>query len=388
LEAQVAARYDYYTARVGTSYVQYSPDEPTALPQYSGPTQDGKPFSSKARYDSHNETFGLKYNPRPEIALRVSRSTAFLPPTYSQLVPNPLPDSFKTSINDPKFGTYSVTTISGGNADLKPQNSTSWNSGLIWQPTHALEGVRVGVERYDITQENAIVSLTPQQIIDSEASFQKRVTRDSSGRVVLVDRTLVNLNKYKTSGYDFSVGYNRSFAFGQIDIQGSLTLIKHEQRQILANSPLLDYAGWPNSGGEAKEKANWQVAWSNSRWNLSWGVRYFGGYNQYHAPGDPDLPNGDIGPNSTVGAQGGLTVGSQVYHDLTVGYAFASGIRKDRSVAFRNTLLAGLKVQIGVRNVFDTFPPFDAARNTSPFFYSAYGDVRLRDIWISVKKTF
>jgi hypothetical protein len=45
-------------------------------------------------------------------------------------------------------------------------------------------------------------------------------------------------------------------------------------------------------------------------------------------------------------------------------------------------------VQLTVNNVFDTEPPFDAGNNRAPFFYSRYGNVRLRDYVVRVKKDF
>ncbi len=43
-------------------------------------------------------------------------------------------------------------------------------------------------------------------------------------------------------------------------------------------------------------------------------------------------------------------------------------------------------IQAGIKNVFNTLPPFDAG--FAPYYYSPYGDPRLRDLWVSVKKEF
>jgi outer membrane receptor protein involved in Fe transport len=69
-----------------------------------------------------------------------------------------------------------------------------------------------------------------------------------------------------------------------------------------------------------------------------------------------------------------------VYHNVTLGYNF--GARNERSY------LKGLSVQLTVNNVFDTKPPFDAANGRAPFYYSRYGNVRLRDYILRVKKDF
>jgi len=84
--------------------------------------------------------------------------------------------------------------------------------------------------------------------------------------------------------------------------------------------------------------------------------------------------------STSTGPQGGTTVASQTYHNVNVTYNF--GARPELSY-FR-----GLSVQLTVNNVFDTEPPFDAGNNRAPFFYSRYGNVRLRDYVVRVKKDF
>ena len=45
-------------------------------------------------------------------------------------------------------------------------------------------------------------------------------------------------------------------------------------------------------------------------------------------------------------------------------------------------------VQVSVNNVFNTLPPFDARSGNTPFYYSRFGNVRLRDLVIRVKRDF
>jgi len=48
-------------------------------------------------------------------------------------------------------------------------------------------------------------------------------------------------------------------------------------------------------------------------------------------------------------------------------------------------ILSNLTVQVGIKNLFNTLPPFDAYYN--PYYYSPYGDPRLRDYRISIRKS-
>jgi len=82
-------------------------------------------------------------------------------------------------------------------------------------------------------------------------------------------------------------------------------------------------------------------------------------------------------------AQGGYTIPSQIYHDVYLSYTYGEVPSGGR---LRYELLANLKLQVGVRNIFNTRPPFDA--NYGPYFYSTYGDPRLRDYRIGISKSF
>jgi hypothetical protein len=45
-------------------------------------------------------------------------------------------------------------------------------------------------------------------------------------------------------------------------------------------------------------------------------------------------------------------------------------------------------VQLGIDDVFNTPPPFDAYSSIAPFYYSPYGSVLLRSYVVKIKKEF
>lgn len=83
--------------------------------------------------------------------------------------------------------------------------------------------------------------------------------------------------------------------------------------------------------------------------------------------------------------QGGDTIPSQIYHDLLVGYSFGQSAGSSTGAASR--LLGGLYTQLGVRNVFDRDPPLDVYRDLN-YYYSPYGDARLRSYWLNARLDF
>ncbi|MEJ1971975.1 MAG: TonB-dependent receptor [Lacunisphaera sp.] len=395
LDLQLSGRSERYkvdtgTPAVGTYYNQTPPTNFYSLPNLNG----SAPYFSKASYTSSNYTVGLKYQPLKQVTVRVSRATAFLPPTPSQLVTNPVQSTSTTPVDDPKTGQSRVPvyTLSGGNPDLKPQNSKSLNAGIIWEPTwKPLKGLRLDAEYYKIEQFNYIGTLTAQQIVNQESFYPDRVTRDANGIITLVDASMVNLYHRETEGWDLSASYSLKTSVGTFNLDAVESIILHLKNQYAQAQPEYDSANIPSEGGAAKYKGNATLTWEWRGWTAGWTARYFGAYKQYGVAGGPTSVQNYNGAAYTYAiiAQGRDTVPSQTYHDLFVSYSLgkqrsASG---SRLRAFGAALLDGLTVQLGVHNVFDKVAPLDVEYSTN-YYLSPYGDMRLRSYWLSVKKAF
>src|ERR1700733_5436453 len=389
IELQLAGRIDRYSVDTGTTsvtvepnpynvpgpYFCYSPSSSTgAFPNNCNTPVPGATTS----YNSVNETFGLKYKPIDDIAVRASLATAFLPPTYSQLLPNTTVMPNGDYVTDPKTGAqYSVSTITGGSPNVKPEHDRSWDVGLIYQPQEdALKGLRIDFEYYQIKQLDAIVSIDGNQILSDPTLAAARVTRDPvTGLITVINESLVNAPEYKTEGFDLAFDYRKSTPIGVFELRALGTFIDHEYRQIAYGAPLVDYVGWTDEGGEAKAKANATLTWSYRQWNLGWTTRYYGGYSANGAAGDPVV---GLVPYLTAN-QGSDRIPAQIYHDFVATYSLAKA-------GSTNRWLSPLTIQLGVKNVFNAWPPFDA--NYPPFYSSPYGDVRLREYRVSIRASF
>jgi outer membrane receptor protein involved in Fe transport len=396
LDLQLSGREERYTVDAGTPYYIQFPNNP-ASNSYGAPTLNGQPYSSKATYTSNNGTLGLKYQPVSQLTLRASRATAFLPPTPDQLVKNPVVDPSTTTVIDPKSGqVVSVHTLSGGNPNLTPQNSKSWNVGLIWEPDwQSLKGLRFDAEHYKIEQFDAITILDPQTIVNLESTYPARVTRNSSGQITVVDTSSLNLFKRDTEGWDLGLDYSRDTQAGIFRVHAAESIISHLKQQIGLTLPDLEYVNFPAEGGAAKYKANATLSWAWRGWTTSWTARYYGAYKQFGAAGGPDSVQFFKGANATsspfspsyLQAQGSDTIPSQTYHDVFVGYAFGAlshdGVQSPSAAGAR--LLDGMSMQVGIRNVFNKLPPFDVFYT---YYVSPYGDPRLRNFSIIVRKRF
>lgn len=378
LDLQLAGRSESYTVSAGTPYVFLDPADAASSPPQG--------VHKTIKYTSTNPTMGLKYKPIEDVIVRASYSRAFLPPTSTQLLPDPrqYPNN---PIIDPQNGrSYNVNAIYGGNPDLQPQTSKDWDLGVIFEPQEgALHGLRTDLEYYKITQPNYITYPAAQQIV-SDPAFANRVSRDPvTGLITVVNLSPVNATEYRTNGWDLTLDYRAPTKLGTFTLHALGTLIENDQRQYTIGSPFLEYVGYPAEGGEGKVKANGTLTWEYRHWTLGWTTTYFGKYYQTGSPGSPSaIENG--GPNTFYTAeQGGYTIPSQIYHGVFASYASGSNPIGQHAGAVSH-LLSNLEIQLSVKNIFNTLPPFDAFY--SPYYYSQYGDLRLRTYRISIVKGF
>lgn len=394
LELQLSGRAERFDVQTGTMYeTRYFNRMPPETVLF-GAQQNGMPYSSRTNYTSTNYTMGIQYKPLKELALRVSRATAFLPPSIQQLTDFPQLNTGTTNIMDPVRGVQTaVFTRSGGNPTLKPQTSRSVNAGLIWRPSwKPLQGLRLNVEYYLIQQFDAIGQLSAQTIVSQEQEFPGRVERDSTGRITVVDMSFLNLYLRETEGWDLTAAYSVETPRGQFNLQLNQTIIQHLKSQFNQGQPQTDAVHYPSESGAVKYRSNGSLSWSWKGWNASWATRYVSSYRQFGSPGGPGsmrFRNGGVYNATYSDANGSDRIPSQIYHDATVGYSFGAVDRTKEQDSWRGVrrLLAGTTVQLGVRNVFDKVPPLDSYYANN-YYLSPYGDMRLRSYWISLKRTF
>lgn len=321
--------------------------------------------------DSTNPTIGLRYSPVEDLMLRASYGTGFMPPPITQLTPNaPIMSPYA----DPRRGGQATTfeVITGGNPDLQAEDSESWSAGAVFKPRF-LKGLRLSLDYFHLEKTDGISTLPVAQILQLEEYLPGRVTRApvepgdpwGVGQIVRVDDTAMNLSTVEIEATDLSIDYEH--ALGDY---GSLTLFAigswqiHNLARATEVAPLLERVGAGYSNPQ-KFKGNAGVIWRNEPWTVGWYSRYFHSYK-----GSPTSQGGDG------------TVPSQIFHDLSIGY------RSPLSAGNRGLArwLSGVEYQLGILNVFDKMPAFDAA--ISPFYYSLLGDPRMRSYELSVRMNF
>jgi outer membrane receptor protein involved in Fe transport len=364
----------------------------TSFPDLTPPILTSTVVSRPTRssFTSTNPTAGFKVQPVRSLTFRASYALAFIPPTPAQLTTNPSPNTTVTSaFFDPVTGqTYTTNRNAGtnGNPDLQPQTSRSLNAGVIWEPqVEFLKGLRANLEFYKLVQRDLIFAPASIQSLVSTPAYADNLTRDPVTKLVtFANFRYTNAAEAYTDGWDVSADYRRKVGPATFNLHAGATIVEHLKRPNAPGGPLLEYVGYVNSGGVNKVKGNAVLScYLGSHWTFGWRSVYYNGYKQAGAPGDP-VYNGAANPTPITTStlpQGSNTIPYQLYHNVFASYKF-------REARGSRELLAGVTVQVGINDLFNTAPPFDANASYAPYYYSPFGPHGLRSYIVKIRKVF
>jgi outer membrane receptor protein involved in Fe transport len=386
LDLQIAGRLEWFgvkTTKVAgststTSYAFITGGAPNPTPLNT--------VHAQAKYNSGNPTFGARYKPFDDLMFRASYATAFLPPTYGQLIPG-LQSLTTTNVVDPRRGnaTTPVYTISGGNPNIHPESDKNWNGGVVFTP-HALPGLRASVDFVHIVKRNDISTLSAALMVANESAFPDRVIRGpvpagdpyGVGPITVVNITSINLYETSIDMYNMELDYRKETAgWGTFNLSALATRGMHYKQQLTLALPFYDYARFPSIGGPLAWKGNVNLTWDYGRWTVGWSARFASEYNEYVGTTSPTAVY--------VTELGGLRVPSQMYHDVFVTYKMPSA---KAGAKWWEKALSRTDIQLGIKDVFNSVPPFDSFFQSTTYYSPVISDMRLRDFMVSVKKSF
>lgn len=360
-------------------------------PSYLFPPTTEGPFDSYTRVSNEvaatKHTLALRYAPVEGVALRASVGTGFLPPSIDQIVGSFFPNGTIIA-GDPKRDDVpglitGVDSISGGNPNLRPEESKSTSVGVIVTP-RSLPGLRLSLDYTRIRKTGEIASLTPQDLLYVEDLFPGRITRDpltpadanlgyTGGVITAMDTSLVNATATEVKSYDLQLDYRWSTGgFGDWHFYTVATRQQSFERQPSPAAGAVNSVGYSN--GPLEWRGNLGLVWEHGPLSLAWNTQYFDSYFVYGSTASP----------GTIAAarlnQGAAKIPSQNYSDLVATWRFAG-----------TGLLRGFaqdsEVSLGIQNLFDQSPPIIAMAD--PYDgYSFYGDPRLRRYSISIRTHF
>ncbi len=377
LELQTSYRHDNTTVpSIDTGSYAVS------LPSSEGPYP--QPEITDVGVNASQYTFGARYQPLEQLALRASYGKGVLSPSLNNLAPLPYPgilvSILSTRYVDPKRGGERLLSLAefsaGGSGDLRPEQSGSFSAGLIFTPM-SIPGLRLSVDYTRIDKVDEITRVDTQVLIDLEDVFSDRITRGeltaadqvlgyTAGPIIALNGGEVNVARTFLEAYDVQADYTWQTAYGEFKASAIGTVQPHLQRQVQRGEPTLEQVG--KNLGPLKVRGNVGLTWMRDGWQLGWNMQYYNSYLIYSA-----YENNDANNASWTARNGSPIIPSQIYHDLFGRYRFG----ENHGSGWLG-LLNNVEVLASVKNVLDVKPPILTDNNQGYFDISPYGDPRLR----------
>lgn len=297
-----------------------------------------------------NPKVSLRFTPVEQFLVRGSYSTGFRVPTFNQLFNGitESPYSGKDLVDPAKCPSGKVdataacqaitpNTLTGGKPDLGPEKSKQGTVGFVWAPTNSMS---LGADWWSINKTGTIQTLSLTDLVKNYALFPQNFIRDADGNVTFIDQRWVNAGESITKGIDINASANGKIGDARwgINLEGSYLIEK--KSRLVASAPFgaSEVATFTRAGDlGVRWKHGLTGTYTRGPWVATLTQLYRSGYTDYVLPG---VANGSIVPPDW-----NANVAAYMLYNMSVGY---TGF-KDVGLTF------------GIKNLFNTDPPFSAA---------------------------
>ncbi len=302
-----------------------------------------------------NPKISTRWKPSDQFLVRGSWGTGFRVPTFNQLFNGRTEAIFTgATLVDPQNcptgrvdaarpGCESIRPdiIQGGKPDLGPEKAKMASLGFIWEPNAHFN---VGMDWWTIRREGTIQILSLTQLVDNYALLRNRFQRDANGTLLSIDQSWVNAGETQTEGLEVSVrgAFNAAGAKWTTGLDGTY-LLKKRSRVLpsVAFGPsevgtfsLADDLGlrWKHSAWVTYQRGDWSATLSQT---------FRSGYKDQVLPG--------VATGAVLPVDWKAKVDSITTYNISASY---SGIKN-------------LTLTAGIKNLFDTDPPFSVAYDSN-----------------------
>lgn len=294
-----------------------------------------------------NPKISAMFRPTDWLMLRGSYNTGFRVPAFNQifngttLSPNPGnnlvdPTTCPSGVVNPAVaGCTAITpdSLSGGNLNLGPETSEQYSLGVVFEPSRHFSA---SLDYWSIAVDDVIGSLTIRQLLDNATFFPERLVR-TNGIITLLDLRAANVGSRRTEGLELTLRGNVDLFGGTLTAGLDGTYLLKKREKFLPAAPfgpslvgVFSFAG--DLGLEWKHNAF--LTWTNDVWTVSLSQIFRNGYRNQQLPG---IANGTV-----VRPDAELRVDDYIIYNLSVGARVSDE----------------MQLTFGVRNLFDTDPPF------------------------------
>ncbi|MDF7773944.1 TonB-dependent receptor [Sphingomonas sp. AOB5] len=299
-----------------------------------------------------NPKITAKFRPIDQVMFRGSYNTGFRVPSFNQIFNGITESPYSGSdLADPVRCPGGVPTsafgsgqpcaqirpniYTGGNPTIGPETAKQFSVGMVVQPA---TGFSFSVDWWSIAVDNSIQLLTLRQLIENAALFPDRFIRaPGTNDVVVIDQRWINAGSRRTQGLELSGrgaidGLGGRFSFGA---DGTLLLKKREKlTPTSAYGPSL--VGVFSFAGDlgVRWKHNAFINYTTGSLSVNFSQIFRKGYKNFALPG--------IAAGLVTRPDYNPMVSDYAIYNASISY---SGFKP-------------FKVTLGVKNIFDTDPPF------------------------------
>lgn len=331
-------------------------------------------YSGQSSSSSTTPKLALRWQPMREFMLRGSYAEGFKMPSLRNLFGGL--DQSADSVQDfPGCAARNVAArdcprlqyfrFSSGNAQLRPEQSKSWNFGLAFEPTRELS---LGLDHFIIEKTDEIGLVLAQFVVDNVpyapgatttlgGNPLYSVTRNAGGTIQSLNTSQGNLGQRKIRGLDLSATQRLDTALGRLTLEGNGTYYTRYDYADQPGTPLygrlrlLNLPRWKSQAQASLATGGWTLGLSGNFRGRMWDK-------QQATAATPVQPSTRL-------------IGNFDTFDASVGY---SGI-------------AGLRLSVGVKNLFDKEPPF-SSNDARTLGFAQVDEIRGRFFWLNANYTF
>lgn len=316
------------------------------------------------RYGSTSPKVGFSWYPAGNLKIRGTMGFGFKSPSLQDKFEDEHSNETWWGTNDPANPDFNggpdrplvVTAYNGGNPQLREEKSFTTTLGVEYSPSFlpgfsaSVTCIRTDVDEL-IDEVASIVGVT--YMLKHWQSFPENVHRDENGVLQWYRVTSTNISKMSLKSVDFELNYDFANRWGDWGVGVMGTYTGELTYNIVPGLPPLKQDGTEN--GPERWKGFGFVEWQNDNWGANLYINYSRSYDRVL----------EYWQHSTQkGVKGLMTIDAQVKYEFQT---------------------QGLKLSLGVKNLFDQDPPlYDARYGMDTRRY----DLRRRVFYLGLDKSF
>jgi iron complex outermembrane receptor protein len=324
-----------------------------AFTEFQVPILKGLDLNLAARIDEYtgfgsstNPKVTLRYAPNDVFLFRSSYSTGFRVPTFKQQFdPVTVSPLASTGLIDPGTGRTivpnTVNTLFGGKPDLEPEEAKMYSAGIVVQANKHLS---FNVDWWSVERTGTIQSFGTTVLLANYELFKDRFTRNAAGDISTIDTRWVNSGETVTKGVEFGIKGDTDVAGGKLSAGFDLSYLLAKKSRLLPSAPF-----GPSEINQFTRSSDIGLRWKHTTF-VSYRKGNWSGTlnnlfrNSYLDAVLPGVANGTVKPTN--------------WNPRVEAYSIWGFSLSYRGI--KNT-----SVTAGIKNLFNTDPPFSATYDTN-----------------------